>query len=338
MIYIIGVVSFLFILVCVDPHSDSILSRLNRLFFVHIPGIFKHRASQMLGESTTQQIIYYSTYIFKKPNPSFQIVYLILSIGGFLIYCTEGFPHLPNLFLSEYHIYIGSALWVLAIMLFFMSCIERPGTVTKSNLRDVIQKFPYDNFLYRSSECRTCKFERPARSKHCSVCDCCVLKQDHHCIWINQCVGYYNYKYFLGFLLSHALLCLYGFQIGILCLISISFEEQLWGAIFTTRSGTKIQGDFYVVCQYLIQKYTAFFFVIVLCLIMGVVLLAFFGYHMYLVIKNTTSNERMKRLDLESEMSKMECLGDKVKFEEELNKNIYNKGWQENLWEVIESK
>jgi palmitoyltransferase len=41
-----------------------------------------------------------------------------------------------------------------------------------------------------------------------------VLKFDHHCIWINQCVGYYNYKWFLSFLLFHAMVTLYGFVIG----------------------------------------------------------------------------------------------------------------------------
>ena len=317
LIYLISVVAFLFILVCVDPHSDSIPSKLHRLFFVHVPGMFKRQSTRVLGESTTSKVIYYATYIFKKPNPSFQIIYLLLSVGGFLIYVAQGFSHLPNLFLSEIHIYIGTGLWLIALMFFLMSCTLGPGFATKANLKEATKKFPYDNFLYKQSECRTCKFEKPARSKHCSVCDVCVLKQDHHCIWINQCVGYYNYKYFLAFLLAHAIVCLYGFQVGVLCLLSISFEEQLWGAIFTNRVGIKIQGDFYVVSQYLIQKYTAFFFVIVLCLVMGVVLLAFFAYHLYLVLKNTTSNERMKRLDFEAELAKIQNEAERHRFEEE---------------------
>mmetsp|Transcript_6460 Transcript_6460/g.14923 ORF Transcript_6460/g.14923 Transcript_6460/m.14923 type:complete len:493 (-) Transcript_6460:265-1743(-) len=45
--------------------------------------------------------------------------------------------------------------------------------------------------------CLQCDWPRPERAHHCSVCGVCVMRYDHHCIWINNCVGINNHKYFL---------------------------------------------------------------------------------------------------------------------------------------------
>lgn len=57
--------------------------------------------------------------------------------------------------------------------------------------------------------CRTCNTLRPVRSKHCPVCDICIGKFDHHCVWTNNCVGFRNMAVFYSFLACLALdLCL----------------------------------------------------------------------------------------------------------------------------------
>lgn len=47
--------------------------------------------------------------------------------------------------------------------------------------------------------CPSCCLYKPPRTHHCSRCKRCVLKYDHHCPWIGQCVGFFNYKLYLLF-------------------------------------------------------------------------------------------------------------------------------------------
>jgi hypothetical protein len=50
--------------------------------------------------------------------------------------------------------------------------------------------------------CPDCQVIRTARSRHCAICNQCIERFDHHCPWINNCVGIKNHNAFLMFLIT----------------------------------------------------------------------------------------------------------------------------------------
>ncbi|XP_043497721.1 palmitoyltransferase ZDHHC6 isoform X1 [Polistes fuscatus] len=50
--------------------------------------------------------------------------------------------------------------------------------------------------------CTVCQGYKAPRSHHCRKCGLCVMKMDHHCPWINNCVGHHNHGHFTAFLAS----------------------------------------------------------------------------------------------------------------------------------------
>ncbi|KRW99701.1 hypothetical protein PPERSA_03502 [Pseudocohnilembus persalinus] len=47
--------------------------------------------------------------------------------------------------------------------------------------------------------CQNCDQWKPIRTSHCSACGECIMRMDHHCPWVDNCVGLKNHQAFLLF-------------------------------------------------------------------------------------------------------------------------------------------
>lgn len=124
--------------------------------------------------------------------------------------------------------------------------------------------------------CFTCKIFRPPRASHCSMCDNCIERFDHHCPWVGNCVGKRNYKYFYLMIFTITLLCIYILAFSIAHIVILS-QEGTESTLITAMSETPAS---------VIEALIAFFAV------WSVLGLA--GFHSYLAGTNQTTNEEIK--------------------------------------------
>ncbi|KAG9283324.1 palmitoyltransferase ZDHHC23 isoform X1 [Astyanax mexicanus] len=77
--------------------------------------------------------------------------------------------------------------------------------------------------------CPVCRVVKPLRAGHCRICGVCVLRLDHHCVWINSCVGQANHRSFLLTLLLFLSTSVYGIN---LVLRSVCPTQSILTALF----------------------------------------------------------------------------------------------------------
>lgn len=166
-----------------------------------------------------------------------------------------------------------------------------PGKInSRCDMEKITVQFPYDELIFfKGMECRTCRLPKPARSKHCSVSGHCVLLFDHYCVWLNNAVGYYNYRWFFAFLVSICWTLLYG---GYMCwqaihlymthenmdmITTTSTLARWWLTITQTTYPNRITGMLLILCCFLLP-----------------VVAAFLGEHLWLIYLGVTTNESAK--------------------------------------------
>ena len=83
----------------------------------------------------------------------------------------------------------------------------------KSSINEEIKKVIIRNYRLKLTRCRNCYVARPVNVHHCGICHACILERDHHCPWVNNCVGLFNKKYFILFNFYAILSVIYSFII-----------------------------------------------------------------------------------------------------------------------------
>lgn len=114
---------------------------------------------------------------------------------------------------------------------------------------------------------------KPDRTHHCSQCHRCVLKMDHHCDWVGNCIGFYNYKYFLNTL----------FFASSSCLIIVFSSRRVASVALNVDSVPTSEAVFIVIAY-------------VLACVLALVITLFFCFHLWLTTNQYTTIEyREKR-------------------------------------------
>ncbi|KAJ2302641.1 palmitoyltransferase for Vac8p [Coemansia sp. RSA 2706] len=146
--------------------------------------------------------------------------------------------------------------------------------------------------------CLKCNVPKPDRAHHCSTCNVCVLKMDHHCPWLNNCVGFRTQKAFVLFLIYTAIYAL------------VVFVATL---VYYALHALDLPGDELIALSPV--------FMMLLAAAFSLCLFGFGGFHVYLMLTNTTTLESYE--------------GNKFRRVQKKNLNLFDLGCAKNFKQVF---
>lgn len=137
------------------------------------------------------------------------IVFFLQVTAWFLAYFWMLFFEIPHIS-PNYPINILLSLITISLMIclyraLFMAFIESktnfipPPEIYDSDLKPI--KENSENKQIEAKICKKCGVVRKIKGiHHCTTCEKCVYKMDHHCICLATCVNAYNYVYFISYI------------------------------------------------------------------------------------------------------------------------------------------
>ena len=113
-----------------------------------------------------------------------------------------------NIVPIAFQITLTSLLYIIEICSGILGGCTDPGILPRQgddfyyNTNRPLMKQVINGHLITLTFCYSCSSFRPPRTSHCSLCDNCIERFDHHCLWLGTCIGKRNYKYFYSLIFS----------------------------------------------------------------------------------------------------------------------------------------
>ncbi|KAG2422584.1 hypothetical protein HXX76_015912 [Chlamydomonas incerta] len=189
---------------------------------------------------------------------------------------------------------ISCILPVLAVIFLMLTACRDPGIIPRQdpdpeylNGQKPRTKEVYVNnqrVVIRYND--TCHFYQPPRAHHCSVNDNCIERFDHHCPWVGTTIGLRNYRTFLLFVYTSAVLCLYVFGVCV-AMLFVKHDQLVGEAADAGQATDGLWGKAIGKCipALVLMGYTFLFFWFVGGLSV---------FHAYLVATNQTTYENFR--------------------------------------------
>ncbi|CAB4319772.1 unnamed protein product [Prunus armeniaca] len=269
------------------------------------------------------------------PDAKSLLVTLLLIIAPVVIFCVFVAWHLRHEF-SSYNagyaiLVVAIVFTIYVLVLLFLTSARDPGIIPR-NAHPPEEEFRYDPSVsidvggrqvaanaggrqtpslqfprtkevivngipVRVKYCDTCMLYRPPRCSHCSICNNCVERFDHHCPWVGQCIGQCNYRYFFLFVSSATLLCIYVFSLSALYIkiLMDDYHGTVWKAMKESPASVILMAYCFISLWF----------------VGGLT-----GFHLYLIGTNQTTYENFR-------------------YRADNRINVYNRGCLNNFFEVF---